>query len=68
MDDGSIAEIDGKKTILKARDQITIPQGAKHRLSSAPTTSTPIRVLEISFGAFDEQDFIRYEDDFGRVN
>ena len=67
LDNGVVTEVDGKKMILKAGQRITIPQGARHRLSSAPTASTALRVLEISFGTFDEQDITRYEDDFGRL-
>ena len=37
-----------------------IKKGQKHRLIG------PGRVLEISFGDFDENDIIRYEDDYQR--
>ena len=45
-------------------DEIEIPAGALHRLTSGPEG---IAVLEIAFGDFDENDTERIEDDFGRV-
>lgn len=48
---------------LKAGDKVFIPKGAKHRLAAASV----LKVVEISFGKFDEDDITRYEDDFGRI-
>lgn len=64
LDDGVIAEIDGKKKYLKAGEKVVVPKGARHRLSSDKGN---VRVLEIAFGKFDENDITRYEDDFGRI-
>ncbi|MDP3698777.1 MAG: HAD-IIB family hydrolase [Nanoarchaeota archaeon] len=64
LDDGVIAEINGVKLYLKKGDKIVVPKEAKHRLSSESGT---VRVLEIAFGNFDENDITRYEDDFGRM-
>ncbi len=64
LDNGVVAEIDGKKYHLQSGERILIPKGAKHRLSSE---SNRIRVLEVAFGKFDEDDITRYEDDFGRA-
>ena len=64
LDDGVVAEIDGKKHHLRSGEKIFVPKGAKHRLSSEKDF---IKVLEIAFGKFDEDDITRYEDDFGRV-
>jgi mannose-6-phosphate isomerase len=41
-----------------------IPKGARHRLSAKKQGG---RIVEISFGRFDEKDIIRYEDDYGRI-
>jgi mannose-6-phosphate isomerase-like protein (cupin superfamily) len=49
---------------LKKDQQIYIPKGAKHRLIGTKKIG---KVLEISFGFFDEEDIIRYEDDYGRI-
>lgn len=48
---------------LKVGDKIFIPRRAKHRLA----TISALKIVEISFGKFDENDIERYEDDFGRV-
>ena len=48
---------------LKVGDKIFIPRGAKHRLVAI----TVLKVAEISFGKFNENDIRRYEDDFGRI-
>jgi len=42
-----------------------IPKETKHRLIGKEKGG---RVLEISFGKFDEKDIIRYEDDYGRTD
>lgn len=42
-----------------------VPKGARHRLA-APLTH-PLVVLEVAFGAFDQNDITRYEDDYGRA-
>lgn len=64
LDEGAVAEINGRKQYLEKGDKVVVPKGAKHRLSSE---SEIVRVLEIAFGKFDEEDIIRYEDDFGRI-
>lgn len=62
LDDGIIVEIGKSIKILKAGEKVYIPKETKHRLTSKNVG----RVLEISFGCFDEEDIVRYEDDFGR--
>lgn len=64
LDDGVIAEIEGVKRHLRTGEKVVVPKGAKHRLSS---DTENVRVLEIAFGDFDENDITRYEDDFGRL-
>lgn len=67
LDDGAVAEISGMQTILRKGEQVLVSRGSKHRLSVAvDSASEKVRVLEIAFGAFDEEDIIRYEDDWGR--
>ena len=67
LDDNVIVEINGNTLTLKKEEQAFIPLGAKHRLSSNIDSANPVRVLEISYGEFDEDDIIRYEDNYGRV-
>ncbi|HLC51998.1 MAG TPA: HAD-IIB family hydrolase [Candidatus Nanoarchaeia archaeon] len=64
LDDGVVTEVNGDKRILKVGERIFIPKHTKHRLCS---DSDRVRVLEISFGKFDENDIVRYDDDHGRV-
>ena len=49
---------------LNRGGKIVVLRGTKHRIYSA---NEKVRVLEISFGIFNEDDIIRYEDDFGRI-
>jgi len=54
----------GKKEInAKAGDSFLIKKGQVHRLKSK---LKKVRVLEISFGKFDETDEVRIEDKYGR--
>jgi len=55
---------DIEKNILSKNVAILIPKHWKHRLSAG---SFGGRVLEISFGKFNEKDIVRYEDDYGRT-
>lgn len=53
--------IDDKTYETKPGDRFEIKRGQKHRIIG------PGRVLEVSFGEFDENDEIRYEDKYGRL-
>ena len=55
--------IDGNSRILYEGDEVFIPKGSKHRLAGLDKEG---KVLEVSFGHFDENDIVRYEDDYGR--
>ena len=65
VDDGLIAEIDGVDHWLAIGEEITIAQGTRHRLRYEGNGQG--RVLEISFGTFDEGDITRYADDYHRA-
>ena len=47
------------------QQKIFIPRETIHRLSAVG--DMPVRVLEISFGEFDEEDIVRLEDAYGRT-
>lgn len=64
LDPGLEIEIDGVKHRANPGDEFVIPRGARHRVGSVGGTA---RVLEISFGEFDEDDIERYEDVYGRA-
>lgn len=64
LDSGLKAQLNNKIVSLKRGQSITIPKRAKHRLSAGKKAG---RVLEISFGYFDEKDEKRFEDKYGRA-
>jgi mannose-1-phosphate guanylyltransferase/mannose-6-phosphate isomerase len=64
LDDGLTAEVGGEQMQAKTGDEIVIPRGTQHRLRSADVSG---RVLEVSFGRFDEGDVLRTEDIYGRA-
>jgi mannose-1-phosphate guanylyltransferase/mannose-6-phosphate isomerase len=58
LDNGLKVEV-GKETFIPARDDVfLIKRGRKHRLSSIGGMA---RILEVSFGEFDEEDITRYD-------
>lgn len=64
IDDGLRVELDDKILEPKPGDEIVILRNVKHRLSSLEVKG---RVLEVSFGYFDENDIERYHDIYGRI-
>ncbi len=64
LDEGACIQIDDQIVRPKPLEPVFIPVGAKHRLIGEDKS---YRVLEISFGYFDEDDIVRYEDKYGRV-
>ena len=62
LDDGLIVELGEKKFNLEKHEEIFIPKGTVHRLSSEKGGD----ILEVSFGEFDEGDIHRIEDKYGR--
>ena len=66
LDAGSCVELDGEVLYPAPEEKLFIPRETVHRLSSADGGG-PVRILEISFGEFDEEDIIRLEDLYGRL-
>ena len=64
LDEGLKVELDDKTILPKPGDRIVIMRGSKHRLGSIGKRA---RVLEISFGYFDENDIERFDDVYGRI-
>jgi mannose-6-phosphate isomerase-like protein (cupin superfamily) len=64
LDSGLVAQVGKKKIRLKKGQRIFIPRKTKHSLQAFGKKA---RVLEISFGFFDEKDEERFEDIYGRV-
>lgn len=65
LDDGAVVQVGDHVATCRAGDEIWIPANEKHRLSGPPEGS-PVRVLEVAFGNWQQADITRYEDDFAR--
>ena len=63
LDPGLTFEIEGKKIKPPIGKRFLISKNVVHRASSGKKA----RILEISFGHFDEEDIERIEDDYGRA-
>ena len=66
LDAGVVVELDGKILTPDKGSQIWLPAGSVHRLSCEASRTSPVRVLEVSLGTFDENDIERLEDVYGR--
>jgi mannose-6-phosphate isomerase-like protein (cupin superfamily) len=64
LDEGLIVQIGERRISLRKGSSIVVKKGARHRLSCMGRSK--VRLLEISFGDFSENDIKRYEDDYGR--
>jgi mannose-6-phosphate isomerase len=65
LDGGARVELDGEVLYPEPEEKLFIPRQTVHRLSAADAGE--VRILEISFGEFDEDDIVRLEDVYGRV-
>jgi mannose-6-phosphate isomerase len=65
LDPGVCVELDGEVLHPEPEEKLFIPRETVHRLSSAGEAE--VRVLEISFGHFDEDDIVRIDDIYGRA-
>ncbi|MFC1505589.1 phosphomannose isomerase type II C-terminal cupin domain [Thermoproteota archaeon] len=63
LDDGLKVELDDQILLPKQGDEILINRNTKHRVSSL---GKQVRILEVSFGFFNEDDIERFEDIYGR--
>jgi mannose-1-phosphate guanylyltransferase/mannose-6-phosphate isomerase len=64
IDDGAVVQIGEEERTCKAGEENWIPANEKHRLSCRG--DRPVRVLEIAFGNWQQEDITRYQDDFQR--
>jgi len=58
--------IGNKSVSVEAGDCAHIDQGQKHRMINSDNTK-PLVVVEVDKGHFDENDIVRYKDDYGRA-
>ena len=64
LDPGACVELDDKVLSPEPGEKLYIPRETVHRLSA--DGEEPVRVLEVSFGEFDEDDIVRLKDVYGR--
>ena len=64
IDDGAQVQVGDEIRECKAGDEIWIPAGERHRLGCAG--DKPVRVLEVAFGNWQQDDIQRYADDYKR--
>lgn len=65
MDDGAVVRVGETERVCQAGDEIWIPANEKHRLA-CNAGSKPVRVLEVAFGNWQQEDIKRYADDYQR--
>jgi len=63
LDEGAVVQIDDVIHHPGRGAELWIPAGARHRLSSSGPL---VRVLEVAFGNWQQDDITRYEDDYHR--
>lgn len=64
IDDGATVQIGEVERPCRANEELWIPANEKHRLSG--TGDKPVRVLEVAFGNWQQDDIQRYADDYKR--
>jgi len=64
LDDGATVQVNDEVKVCSAGDEIWIPAESRHRLSC--TGDAPVRVLEVAFGNWQQDDIERYDDDYAR--
>ncbi|MDR1393907.1 MAG: hypothetical protein LBJ62_08080 [Bifidobacteriaceae bacterium] len=63
LDQGAAVQIGQRQWEPEPGEEIWIPANCRHRLSSTKGT---VRVLEVAFGNWQQEDIVRYEDDYAR--
>lgn len=64
VDDDAQVQVGDEIRACKAGDEIWIPAGERHRLTCVG--DKPVRVLEVAFGNWQQDDIQRYADDYKR--
>jgi mannose-1-phosphate guanylyltransferase/mannose-6-phosphate isomerase len=63
LDEGALVQVGEAVLHPRAGEEIWIPANARHRLSS---DGPEVRVLEVAFGNWQQEDITRYDDDYRR--
>jgi mannose-6-phosphate isomerase-like protein (cupin superfamily) len=64
IDDSAVVQVGETEHEHRAGDEIWIPANEKHRLSCLG--DKPVRVLEVAYGNWQQEDITRYADDYQR--
>ena len=64
LDDGAVVQVGEETRTYNTGDEIWINANQKHRLACAG--EKPVRVLEVAFGNWQQDDIQRYDDDYQR--
>lgn len=64
LDDGAVVQVGEEQREYRAGEEIWIPANEKHRLGCRGPQ--PVRVLEVAFGNWQQDDITRYADDYRR--
>jgi mannose-1-phosphate guanylyltransferase/mannose-6-phosphate isomerase len=64
IDDGAVIHVGEQERAYQAGAEIWIPADVKHRLTCSG--NQPVRVLEVAFGNWQQNDITRYADDYKR--
>jgi mannose-6-phosphate isomerase len=67
LDPGGVAEVDDAVVHPEPGETVFVPCGARHRLAALATAPSAVRLVEVGFGEFDENDIVRYDDRYGRA-
>lgn len=63
LDSNSVIQVGDTVHHAQSGEEFWIPAGVKHRLSAE---NEAVRVLEVAFGDWQQDDITRYEDDYSR--
>jgi mannose-1-phosphate guanylyltransferase/mannose-6-phosphate isomerase len=66
LDDGAFVQVGDEGRERRAGDEIWIPANIRHRLGCPG--SRPVRVLEVAFGDWRQDDITRYADQYSRAS
>lgn len=64
LDDGAVVQVGEDQRVCQAGEEIWIGRNQKHRLGSC--RNKPVRVLEVAFGNWQQNDIKRFADDYRR--
>lgn len=58
--------LDERTLEMRYGDHVLVKRGTRHRIACA--SDVPVELIEVQIGdSFDEEDIVRYSDDYGRV-